>query len=250
MLLHPAVESLKALRLFGMVKALENQLNQPQIENMSFEERLSLMVDKEISDRENRKLQTRLRNAFLKQEASVENIDYRASRGIDKKLLLTLANCQWIKMQRNILIVGATGTGKTYLACALAHKACLEGSSVYYSRLPRLLPELALARGDGSYNKKMKQLLKAEVLILDDWGLAPLTDEQRRDLLEVIDDRHEKCSTIVTSQLPIKLWHDAIGDKTLADAILDRLMHNAYRLELKGDSMRKSRADNLNKEDK
>lgn len=250
MLLHPAVESLKALRLFGMVKALENQLNQPQIENMSFEERLSLIVDKEISDRENRKLQTRLRNAFLKQEASVENIDYRASRGIDKKLLFTLANCQWIKMQRNILIVGATGTGKTYLACALAHKACLEGRSVYYSRLPRLLPELALARGDGSYNKKMKQLLKAEVLILDDWGLAPLTDEQRRDLLEVIDDRHEKCSTIITSQLPIKLWHDAIGDKTLADAILDRLTHNAYRLELKGDSMRKSRADNLNKEDK
>jgi DNA replication protein DnaC len=251
MLLNPTIESLKILRLWGMVKALENQLNQPQIENMSFEERLGLMVDKEINDRENRRLQTRLRNACLKQEASMENIDYRASRGIDKKLLFTLANCQWLKMHRNILIVGATGTGKTYLACALAHKACLEGSTACYSRLPRLLPELAMARGDGSYNKKMKQLAKAEVLVLDDWGLAPLTDEQRRDLLEVLDDRHEKYSTIVTSQLPTKLWHDAIGDKTLADAILDRLVHNAYRLELKGESMRKSRANNnLNKEGK
>lgn len=250
MLIHPTIDGLKTLRLLGMVKALENQLNQPQIENMSFEERLGLMVDKEISDRESRKLQTRLRNAVLKQEASMENIDHRASRGIDKKLLLTLADCQWVKMHRNVLIVGATGTGKTYLACALAHKACLEGKAVYYSRLPRLLPALALARGDGSYNKKMKQLAKTDVLILDDWGLAPLTDEQRRDLLELLDDRHEKCSTIVTSQLPIKLWHDAIGDKTLADAILDRLVHNAYRLELGGDSMRKSRADNLNPEEK
>jgi len=132
----------------------------------------------------------------------------------------------------------------------LAHKACLEGSSAYYRRLPRLLPELALSRGDGSYNKKMKQLAKADVLLLDDWGLAPLTDEQRRDLLEILDDRHEKCSTIVTSQLPIKLWHEAIGDKTLADAILDRLVHNAYRLELKGESMRKARNENLSKENK
>lgn len=251
MLLHPTIESLKTLRLWGMVKALENQLNQPQIENMNFEERLGLIVDKEINDRENRRLQIRLRNASLKQEASMENIDYHASRGIDKKLVFTLANCQWIKTHRNILIAGATGTGKTYLSCALAHKACLEGSTVYYARLPRLLPELAMARGDGSYNKKMKQLAKTEVLILDDWGLAPLTDEQRRDLLEILDDRHEKCSTIVTSQLPIKLWHEAIGDKTLADAILDRLIHNAYRLELKGDSMRKSRSNNnLNKEEK
>lgn len=250
MLVHPTVEGLKKLRLLGMVKALENQLNQPQIENMGFEERLGLIVDREICDRETRKLQTRLRNAALKQEASIENIDYRASRGIDKKLILTLANCQWTRMYRNVLIIGACGTGKTFLACALAHKACLEGNVVYYSRLPRLLPALALARGDGSYDKRMKQLAKVAVLILDDWGLSPLTDEHRRDLLELLDDRHEKGSTIVTSQLPIKLWHEAIGDKTLADAILDRLVHNAYRLELKGDSMRKSRAKNLNQEDK
>src|SRR3972149_5672521 len=250
MLIHRTIENLKKLRLLGMAKALENQLNQPQIESMGFEERLGLIIDREVCDRETRKLQTRLRNAVLKQTASIEDIDYRASRGIDKKLIFTLANCQWIKMHRNVLIVGATGTGKTYLACALAHKACLEASAAYYSRLPRLLPELALARGDGSYNKKMKQLAKAEVLILDDWGLSPLTDEQRRDLLELLDDRHEKCSTIVTSQLPIKLWHESIGDKTLADAILDRLVHNAYRLELKGDSMRKSRNENLNQGDK
>jgi DNA replication protein DnaC len=249
MLVHPTIEGLKNLRLLGMAKALENQLDQPQIESLGFEERLGLIVDREICDRETRKLQTRLRNAALKQEASIEDIDYKASRGIDKKLIFTLANCQWTKTHRNVLIVGATGTGKTFLACALAHKACLEGSTVYYCRLPRLLPELALARGDGSYNKKMKQLAKTGILLLDDWGLAPLTDEQRRDLLEILDDRHEKSSTIVTSQLPIKLWHEAIGDKTLADAILDRLVHNAYRLELKGDSMRKSRAKNLNQED-
>jgi len=251
MLVHPTIEGLKKLRLLGMVRALENQLNQPQIESMGFEERLGLMVDNEVCDRETRKLQTRLRNASLKQTASVEDIDYRASRGIDKKLIFTLANCQWIKMHRNVLIVGATGTGKTYLACALAHKACLEGSTIYYSRLSRLLPDLGLARGDGSYNKKMKQLAKVVVLILDDWGISPLTDEQRRDLLELLDDRHEKCSTIVTSQLPIKLWHESIGDKTLADAILDRLVHNAYRLELKGDdSMRKLLNKDLNKENK
>ncbi len=249
MLIHPTIESLKKLRLLGMAKALENQLDQPQVESMGFEERLGLIVDCEICDRETRKLQTRLRNAALKQEASIEDIDYRASRGIDKKLILTLANCQWTKTYRNVLIVGATGTGKTFLACALAHKACLEGNSVYYCRLPRLLPELALARGDGSYDKKMKQFAKVAVIILDDWGIAPLTDEQRRDLLELLDDRHEKCSTIVTSQLPIKLWHEAIGDKTLADAILDRLVHNAYRIELKGESMRKSRAEKLNLED-
>ena len=249
MLVHPTIESLKKLRLLGMAKALENQLDQPQIESMGFEERLGLIVDREICDRETRKLQIRLRNAALKQEASIEDIDYRASRGIDKNLVLTLGNCQWTKIHRNVLIIGATGTGKTYLACALAHKACLEGNSVYYKRLPRLLPELALARGDGSYSKVMKQLAKVGILILDDWGLAPLTDEQRRDLLEILDDRHEKSSTIVTSQLPIKLWHEAIGDKTLADAILDRLVHNAYRLELKGDSMRKSRAKDLNQED-
>lgn len=250
MLVHPTIEGLKKLRLFGMVKALENQLGQPQTDDLGFEERLGLIVDREICDRETRKLHMRLRNAVLKQEASMENIDYLASRGIDKKLMLTLSNCQWTKMCRNVLIIGATGTGKTFLACALAHKACLEGSIVYYSRLPRLLPELALARGDGSYSKKMKQLAKVSVLILDDWGLAPLTDEQRRDLLELLDDRHEKSSTIVTSQLPIKLWHEAIGDKTLADAILDRLVHNAYRLELKGESMRKTRAKDLSQEDK
>ena len=250
MLTHATTENLKKLRLFSMVKALEDQFNQPQIESLGFEDRLGLIVDREISDRETRRLQTRLRKASLKQEASIENIDYKASRGLNKKLILTLAGCQWIKAYRNILIVGATGTGKSYLACALAHKACLEGNTVCYKRLPRLLPELSVARGDGSYDKIMKQFAKINVLILDDLGLAPLTDEQRRDFLELLDDRHEKGSTIVTSQLSIKLWHEAIGDKTLADAILDRLVHNAYRLELKGDSMRKHRAKNLHEENK
>lgn len=248
MLIHPTIENLKKLRLIGMAKALENQLNQPQqADSLSFEERLGLIVDLEICDRENRRLQTRLKGSCLKQAASVEDIDYRSTRELDKKLIFTLANCQWTKMNRNVLIDGATGTGKTYMACALAHKACLEGSTVYYSRLPKLLPELTASRGDGSYNKTMKRLAKVGVLILDDWGIAPLTDGHRRDLLELLDDRHEKCSTIITSQLSVKIWHAAIGDKTLADAILDRLVHNSYRIELKGDSMRKILAEKLNK---
>ena len=250
MLIHPSIENLKQLRLLSMAKELESQINQPQIASLSFEERLGLMIDRELCDRENRRLQTRLKGSFLKQAASVEDIDYRASREIDKKLIFTLATCQWTKMHRNVLIVGATGTGKTYLACALAHKACLEGCTIYYGRLSRLLPELAAARGDGSYNKTMKRLAKTDVLILDDWGITPLTDGHRRDLLELLDDRHDKRSTIITSQLPVKLWHEAVGDKTLADAILDRLVHNAYRVGLKGDSMRKIRSEKFNKENK
>lgn len=233
------LDNLKNLRLLGMAKALENQLQQSESENLSFDDRFGLLVDHEIADRNNRKLQIRLKSAVLKQTASMENIDYTQPRGLDKKLLATLANCQWIKANHNILVVGPTGTGKTYLACALAHKACLEGFSSRYTRLSKLLPELAMAKGDGSYVKRMKDLAKATVLILDDWGLASINDEQRRDLLEILDDRHEKGSTIVTSQLPLKMWHDYIGDATLADAILDRLIHNAFRLELKGESMRK-----------
>jgi DNA replication protein DnaC len=248
-MLHPILENLKSLRLLGMMKALENQLAQPEVENLSFENRLGLLVDHEIAVRDNRRLQTRLRTATLKQIASMENIDYKHPRGVDKKLLATLANCQWITAHRNILIVGHTGAGKTYLACALAHKACMEGFSSRYIRLPKLFAELAIAKGDGSYIKRLKDLAKIDVVILDDWGLSTINDEQRRDLLEIIDDRHEKGSTIVTSQLPVKLWHEHIGDATLADAILDRLIHNSFKIELKGESMRKLMS-NLTQEEK
>lgn len=239
MLLHPTLNKLQALRLSGMAKALTEQMQQTDIHLLNFEERLSLLVEREMIMRENKRLATRLRQAKLKQQAALEDINYQQPRGLDQSLLLQLADCQWIKEHHNILIVGPTGTGKTFLACALSHKACLEGYRVYYARLPRLLPELIIAKGDGTYMKRMKEIANADVLILDDWGLLSLTADHRRDLLEILDDRHGSRSTLVTSQLPIKLWYESINDGTLADAILDRLVHNAYRLELKGESMRK-----------
>ena len=242
MLTNPTIEKLNTLRLYGMAKTLSEQLQQSDIDELSTEERLALMIDNELLLRENKRLQTRLKKAKLMQTAVVEDIDYQAARGLDKRLILDLSSCQWIKSHRNILITGATGTGKTYLACALAHKACLEGYASHYQRMTRLMPEISLSRANGTYTKRMSQLAKMDVLILDDWGLVALTLEQRQDLLEILDDRHNKSSTIVTSQLPIKLWHEMINDNTLADAILDRLVHNGYRLELQGESMRKTKS--------
>lgn len=241
MLTHPIIEKLATMRLKGMARALQEQMQQPDIGSLSFEERLGLLVDTEALEKENTRLKTRLKQANLKQSACIEDIDYKSTRKLDKSLIVSLATCDWIKTHRNILITGPTGTGKTFFSCALAHKACLNGFSAYYSRLPRLLQELAIAKGDGRYLKLMKKLAKINVLVLDDWGLCALSDTGRHDLLELIDDRNEKGSTIVTSQLPVKLWHNSIGDKTLADAILDRLVHNSYRIELSGESMRKKR---------
>lgn len=240
MSIHPTLDKLNTLRLTGMAKALNEQLRLPDSEQLTFEERLSLLVDREQSERENRRLQTRLRQAKLKQQAAMEHIDYHAPRGLDKSLLLSLTDCQWVKAHRNILIVGPTGTGKTFLACALAHKACLTGFGAGYYRLSQLLPDLTIARGDGTYSKRMKQIAKADILILDDWGLLAFNADHRRDLLEILDDRYDRASTIVTSQLPIPHWHETIQDHTLADAILDRLVHNSYRIILKGESMRKT----------
>jgi len=242
MLLHPILDKLTSLRLRGMARAFTEQMQQPNINDLSFEDRFGLLVDVEVTEREDSRLQTRLRKAKLKLSACIEDIDYRTSRELDKTVILSLANCNWIKAHDNTIIIGATGTGKTYLACALAHKACLHGYTAYYNRLSRLLQELSVAKGDGRYTKLLTGLAKINVLVLDDWGLDGLNDEQRRNLLEVLDDRHGKQSTIVTSQLPVKMWHEAIGDNTLADAILDRLIHNSYRITLNGDSMRKIRA--------
>lgn len=239
MLIHPLLEGLRQLKLTGMVEALQEQLQQADMGQLSFEERLSLLLDRETVTRENRRLKTRLIQAKLKQQACIENIDFKSSRGLERSTLLALASCQWIKGHQNILMIGPTGTGKTFLACALAHKACLEGYSSHYLRLTRLLQELSIAKGDGRYKKLIYQLSKIDVLILDDWGLNSFNDEQRRDLLEILDDRHNLKSTIVTSQLPLNLWHETLGDATLADAILDRLVHNAHRLQLQGESMRK-----------
>ena len=239
MLTHPTLEKLRALRLNGMLKALSEQQQMSDLGSLGFEERLGLLIDREMTDRDNRRLETRLKKAKLRHCCCMEDLDFKAARGLDKALILSLAACTWIARGINVLICGPTGIGKSYLACALGHKACLEGYSTLYLRLPRLFEELRLAKADGRYGKLMLSYAKTDLLILDDWGLTPMTDPQRRDLLELLEDRYDKRSTIVTSQLPVQAWHEAIGDPTLADAILDRLVHNAYKLELKGDSMRK-----------
>ena len=223
-----------------MVAALADQMATPDIDELAFEERLGLLVDREITERENRRLTSRLRRARLRHAAALEDIDYRNPRGLDKGLIQSLATCQWAKEHLNILITGPTGVGKTWLACALAHKACREGYTVQYLRLTRLLRDLMIAKGDGRYPKLLANLAKVDVLLLDDWGLMKMNAENRRDLLEVLEDRHGKRSTIATSQLPTEEWHAVIGDPTLADAILDRLVHNAYKINLRGESMRKT----------
>jgi DNA replication protein DnaC len=239
MLKHPTLDGLQTLKLSGMVAALADQMATPDIDELAFEERLGLLVDREITERENRRLTSRLRRARLRHVAALEDIDYRNPRGLDKGLIQSLATCQWAKEHLNILITGPTGVGKTWLACALAHKACREGYTVMYLRLARLLGDMVIAKGDGRYPKLLATLAKVDVLLLDDWGLMKLNAENRRDLLEVLEDRHGRRSTIATSQLPIEEWHAVIGDPTLADAILDRLVHNAYKINLRGESMRK-----------
>lgn len=242
MLIHPTLDKLRELNFKGMLHALTEQLQQTDIHELGFEERLALLLDRELTERENRRLNLRLKQASLKQQACVEDIDFKHTRGLDRALVLSLASCQWIKSHQNILLIGPSGVGKTYLACALAHKACLEGYSTKYVRLSRLLQELSVAKGDGRYMKLISGMAKIDVLILDDWGLTVFNDEQRRDILEILDDRHNIRSTIVTSQLPVKHWHEHIADPTLADAILDRLVHNAHKIELSGDSLRKKKA--------
>lgn len=239
MLTHPTIEKLHALHLTGMARAWEAQRHVPDSDTLSFEEHLGLLLDAESTERDNRRLQTRLRTAALRSTACLEDIDYRHHHGLEKSLMKKLATCQWLHERLNVLITGPSGIGKSWLACALAHQACRQGFTARYLRLPRLLPELAVARGDGRYRKLLAQLARLDVIILDDFGLAALTEEQRRDLLEILEDRYERRSTVVTSQYPVEHWHDLIGDPTLADAILDRLVHNAYRLNLKGESMRK-----------
>lgn len=243
MLPHPTLTKLEALRLFGMARALNDQLHTPACVDLSFEERLGLLVDREATDRENRRLAQRLKRARLRQSAAPEEVDFRHPRGLDRVQFLALCSCQWVRNRDNVILTGPTGVGKTFLACALAQKACREGYSVHYARTNRLLGELAIARADGTYPRRLAQLARTDLLVLDDWGLAPLTGEQARDLLEILDDRYASRSMLIAAQLPLEHWHDYLADPTLADAILDRLVHNAYKLTLQGESLRKQRAN-------
>ncbi|MBI4334208.1 MAG: ATP-binding protein [Chloroflexi bacterium] len=243
MLNQQTVEALSELRLQGMTEAYRTQEQQTDIHDLSFDERFGLIVDHELIYRKNRRLARLLRDARLRVNACPEDIDYRQPRGLDRAVLRGLFTCRWISTHDNVLISGSTGVGKTFICCALANAACRQGFSARYYRVSRLLADVALSRGDGSYASLVKKLMKTNLLILDDWGLAPLTQVESREILEIVDDRTQVASTVVSSQLPVEDWHSAIGDPTIADAVLDRLVHNAHKLVLKGESMRKVRAE-------
>lgn len=243
MLIQQTREHLHTLRLTGLLQALEEQLAQPAMGELSFEERLGILVDREVLYRENRRLERLLRAAKLRVGACVEDIDYRHARGLDKSRMASLITLDWVRQSLNLCLTGPTGCGKTWLACALGNEACRRGFSVRYLRLPRLFDMLRIAHGDGSYPKLMNQLLKTDLLILDDWGLQKVSAAQRNDLMEVIEDRHGRRSTLITSQLPVEHWHEYIGEATIADAVLDRLLHGAHRINLTGESMRKTMSE-------
>ena len=240
MLTHPTIDQLRALKLDGMADAFVELAGQDSTRDLSPAEWLALLLDRETVMRGTKRFQTRLRSAHLRHgQASIEDVDYRAQRRLDKALFQQLATCRWIADHRNLLVTGKCGVGKSWLSCALAQKACRDGYSVHYARVPRLFADLELAHGDGRFQRLFRTLTKVDLLVLDDWGPDRLNPSQRRDLMEIVEDRHGAGSIVITSQLPVEAWHDVIGEPTFADAILDRIVHNAYRLALEGPSMRK-----------
>jgi len=242
MLTQPTINTLRSMKLNGMADAYAQQLEQPDVQRLSFDERLGLLVDRETTYRESRRQRRLLQLARLRQNACVEDINYQHARGLDRSAVAMLITCDWMRSHQNLHITGPTGTGKSWLACSFGHQACRQGLSVRYERTSRLLESLRIARGDGSYQRKLSLLARTDLLILDDFGLKPLQQQERHDLLELIEDRHGLRSTLITSQLPISAWHGYLSDPTVADALLDRLTSGAHRIELKGDSMRKKGA--------
>jgi DNA replication protein DnaC len=242
MLNQPTIEKLHALRLGGMAEAFRAQQEQAEISQLSFEERFALLVDQQWNWSQNRALARRLAKAKLRHRACVEDIDFRQPRSLDRTLLRSLIqDSAWVRQHQNVFLVGPTGIGKSFLACALAEKACRDGFTAWYTRAPQLFRDLSLAHADGSLRYLLARLARVDVLLVDDWAMAPLTDAERRDFLEICEDRYQRRSTILTSQLPVARWHEQIGDPTLADSILDRVVHNAHRLEMQGESLRKKR---------
>jgi DNA replication protein DnaC len=249
MLTQPTIEKLIALRLRGMVEAFREQQESPGAQQLSFEERLGLLIDRQWNWRQNRALERRLRNGRLQGPACIEDIDFRTARGLDRPLLRSLTQeSAWVSAHQNLFLLGPTGIGKTWLARAFAQKACRDGYTALFLKAAELFRNLATARADGSHSKLLYQLGRVELLIVDDWAMAPLSDPERRDFLEICDARYQARSTLLTSQLPVASWHSQIGDPTLADSILDRLVHNAHRIELQGESLRKKRGPETSKE--
>lgn len=245
MLTQPTLDKLNAMKLSAMAQAFADQMQSPDMAALTFEERFGLIIDFQMTAQENRRMQSRLKNARLRLSATIEDLEFTQGRGLDRATVMSLAQNQWVNRRHNILVTGPTGAGKTYLACAFGQKACRDGHSVLYHRAPRLLQDIMISRHDGRYSKVMGPLSKADVLVLDDFLISPMTQEEQKEFLEIVEERHDRKATVITSQLPLKAWYDAMQDPTLADAILDRLVHNAYKIELTGESMRrkKSRLD-------
>ncbi|MER9559869.1 IS21-like element helper ATPase IstB [Mesorhizobium sp. M0323] len=241
MLINPTIDMLRGLGLYGMATAFQELDAQSEVRGLEHGEWLAMLLEREATMRRQKRFEARARAAKLRHDAQIENADFRAARGLHRNMFMALAGCDWIRKHHGLLVTGPAGVGKSWLACALGHQACREDFSVAYHRVPRLFAALALARGDGRYGRILKSLARTDLLILDDWGPEKLNDDQRRDLLEIIEDRYERRSTIVTSQVPVDRWWEIIANPTLADAILDRLVHNAYRIDLTGESMRKQR---------
>lgn len=242
MINQQTIDKLNAMRLLGLAAEYERQASNPrEYSALSFDERLALLIDHEYESRENRRLLSRLRWARMKQPASVEEIDYTQPRGLERTQVRQLSRCDWVRRKENLIVVGPTGAGKTYIACALAAQACREGFSAMYTRLPNLLADIETARAERKYRTFMRRITRTNLLVIDDWGLAPIGDTERRDILEVLEERYDLGAVLIASQIPVKAWHALMGEATLADAILDRLVHNAHRIEMKGESMRKTK---------